>query len=89
VVSPDDLAGAVADIKAKHDGDIYVHGSPQLAQGLLDQGLVDQLNLMIFPVLLGSGKRLFSDADADLKSLTLTDAKTVGDGVSILVYEPA
>ena len=83
-----DLAQAVADIKAKHDGDIVVHGSAQLAQALLAQDLVDELRLMVFPVVLGSGKRLFDD-DGDKKSLRLTDSTMVGDGVAILVYQPA
>jgi dihydrofolate reductase len=83
-----DLAQAVADIKAKHDGDIVVHGSAQLAQALLAQDLVDELRLMVFPVVLGSGKRLFDD-HADKKPLRLTDSTMVGDGVAILVYQPA
>jgi dihydrofolate reductase len=82
-----DLAQAVADIKAKHDGDIVVHGSAQLAQALLAQDLVDELRLMVFPVVLGSGKRLFDD-DAEKKPLRLTDSTMVGDGVAILVYQP-
>jgi dihydrofolate reductase len=82
-----DLAQAVADIKANHDRDIVVHGSVQLAQALLARDLVDELRLMVFPVVLGSGKRLF-DADGDKKSLRLTDSKMVGDGIAILVYEP-
>jgi dihydrofolate reductase len=89
VISPDDLASAVADIKDRHDGDVYVHGSAQLAQALLDQGLVDQLNLMVYPVVLGSGKRLFRDDADDLMRLKLTDSRAVGDGVMILVFEPA
>jgi dihydrofolate reductase len=83
-----DLADAVADIKARHDGDIVVHGSAQLAQALLAQDLVDELRLMVFPVVLGSGKRLFDD-DGDRKPLRLTDSTMVGDGVAILVYQPA
>jgi dihydrofolate reductase len=82
-----DLAAAVADIKGKHQGDVVVHGSAQLAQALLSQDLVDELRLMVFPVVLGSGKRLFDDAGGK-KPLRLADARTVGDGVAILVYEP-
>jgi len=82
-----DLAEAVATIKDENDGDVVVHGSAQLAQALLDQDLVDELRLMVFPVVLGSGKRLFGDT-SDKKPLRLTDSKTVGDGVTILVYEP-
>ena len=82
-----DLAKAVADVKQKHDGDIVVHGSAQLAQALLEQDLVDELRLMVFPVVLGSGKRLFGET-SDKKPLQLVDSKTVGDGVAILVYRP-
>jgi dihydrofolate reductase len=83
-----DLADEVSRLKQDLDGDIVVHGSAQLAQALLDQGLVDELRLMVFPVVLGSGKRLFGDT-SDKKPLKLTDSKTVGDGVAILTYEPA
>jgi dihydrofolate reductase len=84
----DDLAAEVGRLKEEIDGDIVVHGSAQLAQGLLDQGLVDELRLMVFPVVLGSGKQLFGST-ADKKTLKLTDSRTVGDGVAILVYQPA
>ena len=69
-------------------GDIVVHGSGQLARALLENGLVDELRLMVFPVVLGTGKRLFGET-SDKKALKLTDSKTVGDGVAIQVYEPA
>ena len=82
-----DLAEEVAQLKAKHDGDVVVHGSAQLVQGLLEQDLVDELRLMVFPVVLGDGKRLFGGT-SDKKKVRLTDSKTVGDGVMILVYEP-
>ena len=78
----------VARIRDEADGDVVVHGSAQLAQALLDKGLVDELRLMVFPVVLGSGKRLFGET-GDKKPLRLTDSKTVGDGVSIQVYEAA
>jgi dihydrofolate reductase len=83
-----DLAEAVARLKEQYDGDIVVHGSAQLVQALLEQDLVDELRLMVFPVALGSGKRLFGDT-SDKKPLRLTDSRVVGDGVTILVYEPA
>ena len=85
VIAPDDLAGAVARIRDEHDGDVVVHGSAQLAQALIDQDLVDEVRLMVFPVVLGKGKRLFGET-ADMKGLELTDSKIVGDGVAILVY---
>jgi dihydrofolate reductase len=83
-----DLAEEVSKLRAEQDGDIVVHGSAQLVQGLLDKGLVDELRLMVFPVVLGSGKRLFGET-SDKHGLRLTDSKTVGDGVSIQVYQPA
>jgi dihydrofolate reductase len=79
------LADEVSKLKDQYDGDVVVHGSAQLAQSLLEQDLVDELRLMVFPVVLGSGKRLFGDT-SDKKRLQLADSKTVGDGVAILVY---
>jgi dihydrofolate reductase len=84
VIGEDD----VPKLKDEVDGDIVVHGSAQLAQALIEQGLVDELRLMVFPVVLGSGKRLFGET-SDKKALRLTDSRTVGDGVAIQVYEPA
>jgi dihydrofolate reductase len=83
-----DVADEVAKLKERHDGDIVVHGSPQLVQTLIENDLVDEYRLMVFPVVLGSGKRLFGET-TDKKSLRLVDSKVVGDGVSILVYQPA
>ena len=83
-----DLATEVSRLKEELDGDIVVHGSAQLAQALVEQGLVDELRLMVFPVVLGSGKRLFGET-SDKKPLRLSDSRTVGDGVAILIYEPA
>ena len=76
-------------LKQELDGDIYVHGSRQLAQALIESDLVDELHLMVFPVVLGTGKRLFGET-SDKKRLRLTDSKMVGgDGVTVLVYQPA
>ena len=83
-----DLAEAVNRVKQEVDGNIVVHGSAQLAQALIDNDLVDELRLMVFPVVLGQGKRLYG-ATSDKKPLKLTESKTVGDGVAILVYQPA
>jgi dihydrofolate reductase len=83
-----DLAGEMAKLKEEVDGVILVAGSATLAQGLLELGLVDELRLMVFPVVLGSGRRLFADSD-DKKPLKLTDSKTVGDGIALLTYERA
>jgi dihydrofolate reductase len=81
-----DLSDAVAELRSKHDGDVVVHGSGQLAKALIDRDLVDELRLMVFPVVLGRGKRLFGETE-DRKTLRLTDSKVVGDGVAILVYQ--
>jgi dihydrofolate reductase len=82
-----DVVEEVSKLKQEHDGDIVVHGSARLVQTLIEHDLVDELRLMVFPVVLGSGKRLFGDT-SDKKRLRLTDSKTVGDGVAILIYEP-
>ena len=82
-----DVVEAVTKLKREQDGDIVVHGSASLAQALIDNDLVDELRLMVFPVVLGSGKRLFGDSG--MKRLQLVDSKAVGDGVMILVYRPA
>ncbi len=83
-----DVAAEVATLKERHDGDIVVHGSPQLVQTLVERDLVDEYRLMVFPVVLGSGKHLFGET-TDKKSLRLVSSQLVGDGVAILVYQPA
>jgi dihydrofolate reductase len=83
-----DVAAEVAKLKAEQDGDIVVHGSARLVQTLIEHDLVDELRLMVFPLVLGTGKRLFGET-SDKKLLRLVDSKVVGDGVSILVYQPA
>jgi dihydrofolate reductase len=82
-----DVVEAVTRLRDGSDGEIVVHGSAQLAQTLLEHDLVDELRLMVFPVVLGSGKRLFGETRA-AKPLRLVDARTVGAGVEILVYRP-
>ena len=78
----------VKKLKQRLKGDILVSGSARLVQTLIANDLVDQLNLMVFPVILGSGKRLFGETEAP-KTLQLAESKTVGDGVFVLVYRPA
>jgi dihydrofolate reductase len=80
-----DLKAAVERIKAEPGGDILVAGSVRLVQGLLAHGLVDELRLMTFPVVLGSGKRLFADAEEPI-ALALASAQTVDGGTLILTY---
>ena len=83
-----DVVEAVSKLREGSDGDIVVHGSAQLAQTLVEHDLVDELRLMVFPVVLGTGKRLFGDP-GDKKTLKLVDSKVVGDDVVILTYAPA
>jgi dihydrofolate reductase/ribosomal protein S18 acetylase RimI-like enzyme len=83
-----DFAEAVGKLKRDVDGVILVAGSAQLVQGLLEHGLADEVRLMVFPIILGSGKRLFTDSP-DKTTLRLADSKIVGDGVAILTYQPA
>jgi len=83
-----EVAEEVAKLKQEQDGDIVVHGSARLVQTLVEHDLVDEFRLMVFPVVLGSGKRLFGET-TDKKPLRLVDSKVVGDGVAILIYEPA
>jgi dihydrofolate reductase len=83
-----DVVEEVSKLRQNTTGDLYVHGSRQLAQALLEHDLVDELHLMVFPVVLGSGKRFFGETTAK-KPLQLVESKTVGDGVAILIYRPA
>jgi dihydrofolate reductase len=83
-----DVVEEVSRLREEQHGDIVVHGSGQLAQTLLDHDLVDELRLMVFPVVLGKGKRFFGET-SDKKPLRLVDSKVVGDGVAILTYRPA
>jgi dihydrofolate reductase len=85
VVGVDDLAG----LKERHDRDIVVHGSVTLVRELAHRGLIDELRLMLYPVVLGAGKQLFGETDAPVR-LELEESRPVGpDGVVILIYRPA
>ncbi len=76
---------AVSELKDSVSGDIVIHGSATLVRTLLNNDLVDELRLMTFPVVLGSGKRLF-DSDSAKRRLRLADSTIVGEGVVILTY---
>jgi dihydrofolate reductase len=78
----------VARLRDDLDGTILVAGSKRLVEALLDRGLVDELRLMVFPIVLGSGERLFGERN-EAMGLSLRDSRAVGDGVLILVYERA
>lgn len=81
-----DVVEAVRKLRDEVDGIIQVPGSKQLVDELVENDLVDQVNLMIFPVVLGTGKRVFGET-SDKKAMRLVESKTVGDGVVILIYE--
>jgi dihydrofolate reductase len=83
-----DFATAVAEARDRHERHLIVHGSCQLVQTLIEEDLVDELRLMVFPVVLGYGKRLFGDTSAK-KPLKLAESNVVGDGVLTLVYRRA
>jgi dihydrofolate reductase len=83
-----DLEANIERLKSRFRGDIVVHGSARLVQALLRLDLIDELRLMLFPIVLGSGKRLFGDAGAP-KRFRLASTTTVGEGVTILTYTPS
>jgi dihydrofolate reductase len=83
-----DLADTTAKLKAAHDGDIVVHGSARLAQALIADDLVDELRLMVFPVVLGKGKRLFGETSGK-RRFSLVDSTIGAEGIATLVYRPA
>ncbi|HTB70073.1 MAG TPA: dihydrofolate reductase family protein [Solirubrobacteraceae bacterium] len=83
-----EVAPAVAKLRAEASGELQVHGSAQLVRELIEHDLVDELHLMVFPVVLGEGKRLFGET-SEKKPLRLLSSRTVGDGVAILTYAPA
>jgi dihydrofolate reductase len=82
-----DLAAAIGELKAKPGGELQVHGSGVLIRWLLENDLVDEMNLLIVPVVLGQGTRLFPDAGPDI-ALDLVDSRVDSKGVTIQVYRP-
>lgn len=82
-----DLIGEIKKLKRQYSGDIVVHGSPQLAQTLIDHDIVDELRLMVYPVIVGAGKRLFATTTAK-KNLDLAESRTFDDGIHVLIYRP-
>ena len=87
-VLSDDLATAIADLKAKPSGELQVHGSGTLIRWLLENDLVDEMTLIVVPVVLGQGARLFPDAVPDL-ALDLVESRVDSKGVTIQVFRPA
>jgi len=86
-VLSDDLATAIADLKAKPGGELQVHGSGNLVRWLLANQLVDEITLLVCPVVVGQGTRLFPDTGPDL-ALELVDSRSTPKGVTIQVYRP-
>jgi dihydrofolate reductase len=87
-VLSDDLATAIADLKAKPGGELQVHGSGALTRWLLENDLVDEMTLVVVPVVLGQGARLFPDAGPDL-ALDPVESRVDSKGVTIQVFRPA
>ena len=83
-----DLAAAVGELKAEPGGELQVHGSGALIRWLLENDLVDEMNLLIVPVVLGQGTRLFPDDGPDM-ALDLVESRADSKGVTIQVYRPA
>ncbi|HET7928413.1 MAG TPA: dihydrofolate reductase family protein [Actinomycetota bacterium] len=84
----DDPVGAIRDLKREPGGDIFLFGSGDLLNSLIGVDVIDEFRIMYFPVLLGSGKRLFKEA-VDTTQLELVDTRTFESGVSVLTYRPA
>jgi dihydrofolate reductase len=83
-----DVAAAVGELRAKPGGELQVHGSGALIRWLLDNDLVDEMNLFVFPAVVGQGTRLFPDTGPD-RALELVESRATPNGVTIQVYRPA
>jgi dihydrofolate reductase len=88
VLDSGDATAQVRELKVEFDGELQVPGSHRLVQELIESDLVDQVNLMVFPVVLGTGKKIFEEKP-DRRNLRLKESKVVGDGVLVLIYERA
>ncbi|KAB1984242.1 dihydrofolate reductase family protein [Streptomyces triticiradicis] len=88
VLRDDDLAAVISELKAKPGGELQVHGSGALTRWLLENDLVDEMTLIVVPVILGQGARLFPEAGPDL-ALDLIESRVDTKGVSTQVYRPA
>jgi dihydrofolate reductase len=82
-----DVVDEVSKLKQEVDGDIVVYASYQLGRTLIEHDLVDELRLVVYPVVLGAGERLFGET-SDKKPMRLVDAKTIGAGLVFLTYQP-
>ena len=88
VLDSGDATAQVAKLKQELEGTIQVPGSNRLVHELIESDLVDQVNLMVFPVILGTGKKAFEEKP-ERRNLRLKESKVVGDGVLVLIYERA
>jgi dihydrofolate reductase len=88
VLASGDATAQVRKLKEEFDGELQVPGSHRLVQELIESDLVDQINLMIFPVVLGTGQKVFEETP-ERRRLRLKESKVVGEGVVVLVYERA
>jgi dihydrofolate reductase len=79
----------VAELKETEGGPIIIHGSATLSRNLSDASLIDRYHLLVFPLLLGAGKRMFSDTDKEKKMLTLVESESYPNGIQKLVYDVA
>ena len=82
-----DVAAAIGELKAKAEGELQVHGSGVLVRWLLDNDLVDEMNLLTYPVVIGQGTRLFPDTGPD-KALELVESRATAKGLTLQVYRP-
>src|SRR4051794_5769251 len=88
VLGSGDATAQVRELKERFDGELQVPGSHRLVQELIASDLVDQINLMVFPVILGTGKKAFEETP-EKRDLRLKESRTVGEGVLVLTYERA
>src|SRR5215216_942324 len=88
VLDSGDATAQVRKLKEEFDGELQVPGSHRLVQELIESDLIDQINLMVFPVILGTGKKAFEEKP-ERRNLRLKESKVVGDGVLVLIYERA
>ena len=87
IVLSGDLATAIGELKAKPGGELQVHGSGALTRWLLENELVDEMNLLVVPVVVGQGTRLFPDSGPDI-ALDLVESRAFPKGITIQVYRP-
>jgi dihydrofolate reductase len=83
-----DVAAAISELKAKQEGELQVHGSGKLARWLLDNQLVDEITLLVYPLVVGQGTRLFPDTGPDA-ALDLVESRSTPKGITIQVYRDA